>query len=227
MESKNINMDFPLQIESEIAGAPNWRRVPGFPIYATGDSKDQKSKVKLLFTKKAKPSISLFCRPTIEGRRWEMCWSSAEEIRWAKECCLDQSQVSSFIFSLGDRHHILEELSLPGSAVDAIFHHHLSLHSHHWCQLHSNCDHYHPNDWNQAGAMCLREWEALQRPYHWWHEQSSHDDWGQEVMIIRVARQSVWWFWSGKRHLEPGAEGGEGDQEGGQVHVGPGLSSLS
>ena len=24
------------QVESEIAGAPNWRRVPGFPIYATG-----------------------------------------------------------------------------------------------------------------------------------------------------------------------------------------------
>merc|ERR1719447_10077 len=25
-----------VKIESEIAGAPNWRRVPGFPIYATG-----------------------------------------------------------------------------------------------------------------------------------------------------------------------------------------------
>ena len=29
-----------LQIESEIAGAPNWRRVPGFPIYATGDHRE-------------------------------------------------------------------------------------------------------------------------------------------------------------------------------------------
>ena len=27
---------------------------------------------------------------------------------------------------------------------------------------------------------------------------------------------------AGKRYLEPGAEGGEGDQEGGQVHVGSG-----
>ena len=28
------------QVESEIAGAPNWRRVPGFPIYATGGYND-------------------------------------------------------------------------------------------------------------------------------------------------------------------------------------------
>ena len=93
-----------------------------------------------------------------------------------------------------------------------------------WYQLHDNCDHFHchhhhhSNDYDQTGAMCVCEREALQRPQHWRHGQPSRHDWGKIAATTIIDTQSL----PGERHLQPGAEGGEGDQEGGQVHVGSG-----
>ena len=56
----------------------------------------------------------------------------------------------------------------------------------------------------------------------------STDDMANHLVMteVRLPQPQSWYIdtqsLSGKRHLQPGTEGGEGDQEGGQVHVGSG-----